>query len=372
MVVEQKQAVTEVARSLGINDGNLRRWIREQDEKKEMSFPGKGQQALTPDQQRIKELEAENRQLKMEQEILKKATAFFGERPVVRFAFIQQEKEAYPVQVLCKVMQVGRSGFYRWQNQQEHQKDSLAKQFRLDSDAQQIFIDSDRSYGSRRMAKALQGKGYNIGRYQAATLMKRLGLVVKYAKKFKVTTNSKHKLPVAENLLNREFAVTEANRVYTTDITYLWTREGWLYLAVVMDLYSRKIVGWSMDKRMTTELPLEALRMAWWSRKPGSGVLHHSDQGSQYASLDYQAQLREYGMICSMSRKGNCWDNAVTERFFGSMKRERTDHYIFETRADVEATVVDYILFYNNRRLHSYLGYMSPVDFEQQELRKAA
>ncbi|WP_422468322.1 IS3 family transposase, partial [Endozoicomonas sp. ALC013] len=191
---------------------------------------------------------------------------------------MQQEKVAYPVQVLCKIMQVGRSGFYRWQKQQTQQENSRAEQFRLEADAQQIFVDSDRSYGSRRMAKALRSKGYSIGRHQATTLMKRLGLVVKYAKKFKVTTNSRHKFPVAENLLNREFAVTEANKVYTTDITYLWTREGWLYLAVVMDLYSRKIVGWSMNSRMSTELPLEALRMAWWSRKPGSGVLHHSDQ----------------------------------------------------------------------------------------------
>ncbi len=269
-------------------------------------------------------------------------------------------------------MQVGRSGFYHWQKQRAQQKNITAQQFRLEADAQQIFADSDRSYGSRRMAEALCKKGYNVGRYQAATLMKRLGLVVKCAKKFKVTTNSRHKLPVAENLLNREFAVTEANKVYTTDITYLWTREGWLYLAVVMDLYSRKIVGWSMSSRIKTELPLEALKMAWWSRKPSSGVLHHSDRGSQYASLDYQAQLREYGMICSMSRKGDCWDNAVTERFFGSLKRERTNHYIFETRADVEATVIDYILFYNNHRLHSYLDYMSPVDFERQEFRKAA
>ena len=186
------------------------------------------------------------------------------------------------------------------------------------------------------------------------------------------TTNSRHKLPVAPNLLNREFAVTRADEVYVADISYLWTREGWVYLAAVIDLFSRKVVGWSMSNRMTTELPLEALRMAYWGRKPGTGVMHHSDRGSQYASHEYQAQLREYGMTCSMSRKGNCWDNSVMERFFGSLKRERTDHHIYDSRKEVEQHVIDYILFYNNDRLHSYLDYMSPVDFELQELKKAA
>ncbi len=177
---------------------------------------------------------------------------------------------------------------------------------------------------------------------------------------------------MADNLLNRDFSVDNPDQVYVSDITYLWTREGWVYLAAVVDLYSRKVVGWSMSSRMTTGLPLDALRMAYWSRKPDSGVMHHSDRGSQYASHEYQAQLKEYGMICSMSRKGNCWDNAVMERFFGSLKRERTDHYIYDARAEVEQHVIDYILFYNNDRLHSYLDYMSPVEFEQQELKKAA
>ncbi len=240
----------------------------------------------------------------------------------------------------------------------------------MEVDAREIFAQSDDSYGSRRMAKALRKKGYCVGRYQARSLMQRFGLKVRSSRKFKVTTNSKHKLPVAPNLLNREFMVPKPDRVYVADITYLWTREGWIYLAAVVDLFSRKVVGWSLSSRMTTNLPLEALRMAYWGRKPEKGVMHHSDRGSQYASQDYQEHLMEYGMICSMSRKGNCWDNSVMERFFGSLKRERTDHYIYDTRADVEAHVVAYILFYNNDRLHSYLDYMSPVDFEQQELKK--
>ena len=273
---------------------------------------------------------------------------------------------------LCRVMKITRSSFYQWQKKQAAREVIDPEVFRMEADAQKIFAESDSSYGSRRMAKTLRKQGYRIGRYQARSLMHRLGLVVKVSKKFKVTTNSKHKLPVAPNLLNRQFTVSEPDKAYVTDITYLWTREGWTYLAAVVDLFSRKVVGWSLSSRMTTELPLEALRMAYWSRKPDKGALHHSDQGSQYASHEYQKQLKAYGMVCSMSRKGNCWDNSVMERFFGSLKRERTDHYIYDTREKVEADVIDYILFYNNHRLHSYLGYQSPVEFEQQQLKKAA
>lgn len=206
------------------------------------------------------------------------------------------------------MLKVSRSRFYEWEKSQAKGQPIDPEAFRLEADAREIFAQSDDSYGSRRMAKALRSKGYSIGRYQARTLMQRFGLKVRVAKKFKVTTNSKHKLPVAPNLLNREFSVSGPDKIYVTDISYLWTREGWVYLAAVVDLFSRKVVGWSMSSRMTTELPLEALRMAYWSRKPGQGVMHHSDRGSQYASLDYQAQLKEYGMVCSMSRKGNCWD----------------------------------------------------------------
>lgn len=211
------------------------------------------------------------------------------------------------------------------------------------------------------MAKALRSSGYSIGRYQASTMMRRFGLQVRIAKRFKVTTNRRHKLPVAANLLNREFLVCVPDRVYVVDISYLCIHEVWVYLAAVIDLFSRKVVGWSMSSRITIELPLKALRMAYWSRKPGKGIMYHSDRGSQYASLEYQNQLKAYEMVCSMSRKYN----SVMERFFGSLKRERTDHYIYNTRAEVESHVVDYILFYNNDRLHLYLDYMSPVDFEK-------
>ena len=195
--------------------------------------------------------------------------------------------------------------------------------------------------------------------------MRRLNLVAKPNKRFKVTTDSNHKHPVAPNLLNRQFQVDRPDTVWASDITYLWTHQGWLYVAVILDLFSRKVVGWSIDRRMTSELVKKALNMAVMYRQPPKGLLHHSDRGSQYASHAYQKELRKHGMVCSMSRKGNCWDNAVVERFFRSLKTEQTNHYRYVNRDAARRDVVDYILmFYNSHRLHSTLGYRSPADFE--------
>jgi putative transposase len=230
-----------------------------------------------------------------------------------------------------------------------------------------IFRESKKSYGSRRIVVELQTKGFDIGRYRVRSLMKKLGLKVKSAKRYKVTTNSRHNYPVAPNLLNRQFDVKVLNKVWTTDITYIWTFEGWFYLAVVMDLCSRQIVGWAMDKRMKTELAKKALTMAYWRRKPQSGLLHHSDRGSQYASDIYQKQLKEYHMIPSMSRKGDCWDNSPMERFFRSLKSERLSFCKFYTRHEARMEILDYISFYNSSRLHSSLGYLSPMDFEMNQ-----
>jgi len=196
--------------------------------------------------------------------------------------------------------------------------------------------------------------------------MKLAGVAAKQKKKFKVTTDSKHNLPVAPNLLNRQFEVNEPDKVYVSDITYIWTHEGWLYLAVVIDLFSRQVVGWSLNNRMTTKLIMDALRMAIWHRMPGRGLTFHSDRGSQYCSIVFQKMLKTHGMISSMSRKGNCWDNAVAESFFGSLKTERIFFTNYTTREIAKRDVVDYIeMFYNSNRRHSYLGYVSPKDFEK-------
>jgi len=265
---------------------------------------------------------------------------------------------------MCKVLEVSRSGYYSYLKSRK--KTNGVELVELMALVKEIHRESKGAYGSRRMSRGLRERGYDIGRYRARTLMKMAGVSVKSKKRYKVTTDSRHGYPVAPNILNRQFDVAAPDRVWVSDITYLWTKEGWMYLAVVMDLYSRKIVGWSIDKRMTQELAKNALIMASGRRKPGDGLIHHSDRGSQYAAYAYQDLLVEHSMICSMSRKGDCWDNAVIESFFGTLKRERVHLMRYETRMEAKKDIVDYIeMFYNCRRLHSYLGYVSPNQFEK-------
>lgn len=202
--------------------------------------------------------------------------------------------------------------------------------------------------------------------------MGELGLKAKAPRRYKVTTDSRHSFPIAPNVLDRQFDVSEPNKVWTADITYIWTLEGWLYLAIVMDLFSRQIVGWAMDSRIKNQLTLDALAMAYWRRKPQAGLIHHSDRGSQYACYDYQERLKQYGMISSMSKKGDCWDNAPTERFFRSLKSERLSDFRFVTRKAACVEVLDYITYYNADRLHSTLGYKTPFEYEKELLRNAA
>lgn len=267
-------------------------------------------------------------------------------------------------------MGVSRSGFYR--STKAENRNRIQPDFHLISRVKEIHKQSRRKYGARRMSKQLRADGYDVGRYRARNLMKKAGVSFSYKKKFKRTTDSNHKLPVASNLLDRKFNVDTPNTVWCADITYLWTNEGWLYLAIVVDLHSRKAVGWAINKHMKTSLVKEALTMAYFRRRPGKGLMHHSDRGSQYASHEYQDQLKQYGMICSMSRKGDCWDNSVAESFFHTLKTECTHERRYSTREEARIDVIDYIeMFYNSYRLHSTLGYQSPNDFEK-EIRKDA
>lgn len=261
-------------------------------------------------------------------------------------------------------MRVNRSGYYRYLK-----KSSLPKQdgdMRLHVEIKALHKQTDKSYGSRRISKALKAKGLNVGRYKARSLMKEMGLECKQRRRFTVTTQSKHHFPIAENKLNRVFNVNQPNRVWVADITYLWTQEGWLYLAAVLDLFSRRIVGWSLAENMREGLIKEALLMALTKRCPTGELMHHSDRGSQYASSDYQQLLGKHQITVSMSRKGNCWDNAVMERFFGSLKTERTKGKSYSSHEHAKNDVIDYIEnFYNSNRLHSTLNYMSPKQFEK-------
>lgn len=290
----------------------------------------------------------------------------------MRYGFISAEKANYPLTLLCRVMKVASSGYYAWlgagKTKREQENEKLIPLVR------EISRESDRTYGERRIAQALSARGIPCGRVRAATLMRLAGVSVKRKKKFKVTTDSKHNLPVAPNLLNRDFEVAEPNRVWISDITYVWTCEGWLYLAAVLDLFSRQVVGWAMSKRMTKELVMDAFKMAFWRRRPESGFVYHTDRGSQYCSYEFQKLLRDSGGISSMSRKGDCWDNAVAESFFGTLKTERVSWRSYQTREEAKRDIVDYLeMFYNSKRLHSYLGYVSPRQFEEMwYLRKAA
>jgi len=223
------------------------------------------------------------------------------------------------------------------------------------------------------MSAELESQGESCGRTRAGTLMKIAGVAAKQKKKFKVTTDSTHNLPVAPNLLDRNFETSIPDQVYCADITYIWTNEGWLYLAVVLDLFSRRVVGWSMSNRIVRKLVVDAFLMATRRRQPAPGLIFHSDRGSQYCSRDFQNVLKNRGMISSMSRKGDCWDNSVAESFFGSLKVERVFDSIYKTREDARRDIVDYIeMFYNSRRRHSYLGYLSPKEFEEKMLLKKA
>lgn len=273
--------------------------------------------------------------------------------------------------LLCEVMGVSRSGFYRYE--QRLGRPAAQGEGALLAETRVAFKASKGTYGSRRLGKALQARGYPVGRYQARSLMRRLGLRVLPTRRFRVTTDSRHAQPVAANILDRQFAVAQPDTAWVGDITYLWTQAGWLYLAVMVDLYSRKVVGWALDRQMTTDLVQEALTMAVWRRRPAPGLIHHTDRGCQYASRAYQRELASHGMVCSMSRKGDCWDNAVAERFFRSLKTERTAHRLYRNRNEARRDVIDYIeMFYNSQRLHSYLGYHSPNDFESLALQKVA
>jgi putative transposase len=292
----------------------------------------------------------------------------------LKYLFIAQHKEAWPIDLMCRVLGVRRNGYYSYQKRRRSNPRAGEREALLGW-VTKIASTSENTYGTRRIKKALNALGYPVGRSKTRGLMREAKVFVRYRKKYKSTTNSNHSFPLFENILNRHFHVTKPNVAYVSDITYIRTKEGWLYLAVVIDLYSRRVVGWSMNARMKAQLVCDALQMALWQRKPPKGILVHSDRGSQYASNQYRKLLETNRCIGSMSRKGNCWDNSVAESFFGSLKQERVQWRSYETRQEAKQDILAYItMFYNNSRLHSYLGYKSPNEFEMNldELKSAA
>jgi transposase InsO family protein/transposase-like protein len=366
LITHHGYGVSEAARNLGLHATLLRKWKRAVEQQGAQAFRQRSSASgsgRTPSAAARKSASADGTRY------LEEGRPFFRQRGELRYAFIAEAYTSWPVSLLCEVMQVSRSGFYAYEQRQAHttvDRDARGVLARIKA----IAADTRHSYGSRRMAKQLQDEGFSVGRTKARRLMKEAGVTVRRPRsRGPVTTNSRHGYGVADNVLARQFDVAKPDQAWSGDITYIWTAEGWLYVAVLLDLYSRKVVGWAMSRHIDTAWVPQALQMALGRRMPAAGLVHHSDRGSQYASHAYRNMLEDHGSICSMSSQGDCLDNAVAERFFGSLKREWTSHCAYATRQEAKDDIIAYIeMFYNSRRRHSYLGYVSPNDYEKSAL----
>jgi transposase InsO family protein len=282
----------------------------------------------------------------------------------MRFRFIEDQRATYPVRVMCGVLDVSPAGYYAWCRRPESRRDAANRG--LLAEIRRVHADSRGRYGSPRVHAALRAEGIRAGRHRVAGLMRRHGLQARRPRRFCRTTDSRHAFPPASNLLARQFTATAPNQVWLADMTYIRTGEGWLYLAAILDLFSRKIVGWAMADSMPQELTLAALRMAVARQRPGPGLLHHSDRGVQYAATAYRKALAGIDARCSMSRKGDCFDNAPMESFFKSLKAELVDQAEYATRAEARCDVFTFLeAFYNRQRLHSAIGYITPDQMER-------
>lgn len=282
----------------------------------------------------------------------------------MKYAWIKDQRDQFPVAVMCQVLDVSRSGFYAWLEREP--SPTQRRREKIAQAAAAAHRQSHGVYGYRKVHDDLQERKIHCCRETVRKVMNENGLRSRTKRKFVVTTDSAHGQPVAQNLLDRDFQATGPNQKWTADITYIDTGAGWLYLAVVMDLFSRRIVGWSMSASLGAQLVIDAMQMALAQRRPSAGLMHHSDRGSQYASCDFRQLLDDHEIVCSMSRRGNCYDNAPTESFFGKLKAEWVHGQHYHTHAEAKQHIFQYIeLFYNRQRKHAALGYVSPVVFEE-------
>ena len=282
----------------------------------------------------------------------------------MKYAVIQKNAASFAVRMMCRILAVSHSGYYEWA---QRKPCARAREDAFLTIKIKTLFEAHRSrIGSIRVTKHLRYSGHKVGRNRVAKIMRLAGLRALASRKFKATTNSNHQLPVAPNLIEQDFSAAKPNTKWVSDITYIWTQEGWLYLAAVLDLYSRKLIGWSMSERMTSKLVKDALQMALWNRKKPKGVIVHSDRGSQYCSRDYQSLLAEQRLLCSMSKRGDCYDNAAMESWNHSLKVEAIHGELFKSREEAKKQLFEYIeVYYNQNRLHSTLGYLSPKRFEE-------
>jgi putative transposase len=279
------------------------------------------------------------------------------------YELVDSEKAAFPVGVLCEAVGVSRSAYYAWRRSGPSERE-LANE-RLLAEIRAIHVENEARYGSPRILDELRERGHEVGKHRVARLMRENGIFGRIRRRFRHTTDSNHKLPVAPNLLEQDFTATAPNQAWVGDITYIWTAEGWAYLAVLLDLYSRRVVGWALRKSLSREGALSALEHALTCRRPPPGLVHHTDRGSQYASHEYRGVLAQHGAACSMSAAGNCYDNAVAESFFATLKKELVHGCAFETRSEAYDAISHYIEnYYNAKRRHSAAGNQSPINFE--------
>ena len=279
------------------------------------------------------------------------------------YELVDTEKTAFPVGALCEAVGVSRSAYYAWRSSAPSARE-LANE-RILAEIRAIHVENEARYGSPRVVDELRERGHEVGKHRVARLMRENGIFARMRRRFRHTTDSNHKLPVAPNLLEQNFTATAPNHAWVGDITYVWTAEGWSYLAVLLDLYSRRVVGWALRRSLSRELAVSALQHALTCRRPPAGLVHHTDRGSQYASQEYRNLLAAHGVRCSMSAAGNCYDNAVAESFFATLKKELVHGCAFETRSEAYDAISDYIEnYYNAKRRHSAAGNQSPINFE--------
>ncbi|MCO5086540.1 MAG: IS3 family transposase [Methylobacteriaceae bacterium] len=363
LVRERGVSVAQASRDLDVHENVLRKWVREFGSDPEQAFPGHGHQK--PEQLEIERLRREVTKLKAERDIPKKGRGLLREGVDMKFGFVAKHRSVWPVAWLCEALGVSRSGFHAWLHRGLSARAVADEE--LTTKVRTSFIASARTYGARRVWRDVLADGARCGLHKVERLMRANALRARPRRRgLPKDEGERSNLSVAPNALDRQFWADQPNRKWIADFTYVWTAEGWLYVAAVIDLFSRRVVGWSMKAEMTAQLVTDALLMAIWRRGRPDALLHHSDRGSQYTSEQFQRLMADNGVVCSMSRSGNVWDNAAMESFFSSLKTERIGKKVYRTRDDARADVFDYIeRFYNTVRRHSTIGYVSPVEFER-------
>ncbi|MBT1072983.1 IS3 family transposase [Geobacter chapellei] len=368
LVVEGSISAYEASRQLSLPKSTLENWVRAFKAGK-LGYIGGQQRPLTDVEHELDRVKRELAQVKQERDILKKAGRVLCEGVAARYAVIKELRCDYPVPELCRTLEVSTSGYYDWLKRPDSPRQK--EEARLVIEIKAAHKRNRETYGPERLQNDLAEHGIQIGVHRIKRIRRVNGIRCKQVKKFKATTNSSHSLPVAENLLEQNFATEAPNQVWVSDITYISTAEGWLYLAGHKDLFTGEVVEYAMGDRMTKNLVSQSLFRATSAKRPAKGLIHHSDRGSQYCALEYRKLLEQFGMQASMSRRGNCYDNAPIESFWGILKNELVHHHRYATRQEAIREITEYIeIFYNRQRRQARLGYLSPAAYERKYLKE--